>query len=187
MLDPDRPRTFSAVPEPNDYYAFQRNVADAMDGARGTIAAVASEFGSRFGREKIGALELTGNPKADTALVAIGTIADSAQALVDGDDDLLVVRVHTYRPFPAVELTSVLARASFISVIDRAAAFGSLGPLGADVRSLDLEHATAAVNFICGLGGAEVTPTTLRWALQQTRSSSAQQAGVAPVYVPVGM
>ncbi|HEX7525065.1 MAG TPA: hypothetical protein VF327_02100, partial [Gaiellaceae bacterium] len=187
MLDPERPRTFSAVPEPNDYYAFQRNVADAMDGARGIVAAVASEFTSRFGREKIGALELTGNPEADTALVAIGTIADSAQELVDGDDDLLVVRVHTYRPFPAAELTAVVARTSFISVIDRAAAFGSLGPLGADVRSLDLEHATAAVNFICGLGGAEVTPTTLRWALQQTRSSGAQRAGVGPVYVPVGM
>ncbi len=187
ILDPTRPRTFSALPEPNDYYAFQRNVADAMDDARGIVATVASEFTSHFGREKIGALELTGNPDADTALVAIGTIADSAQELVDGDDDLLVVRVHTYRPFPATELTAALARASYVTIVDRAAAFGSLGPLGADVRSLDLAHAAAAVNFICGLGGAEVTPTTLRWALQQTRSSSAQQAGVGPVYVPVGV
>ena len=174
ILDPTRPRTFSALPEPNDYYAFQRNVADAMDDARGIVATVASEFTSHFGREKIAALELTGNPDADTALVAIGAIADSAQELVDGDDDLLVVRVHTYRPFPAAELAAALARASYVTIVDRAAAFGSLGPLGADVRSLDLAHAAAAVNFICGLGGAEVTPTTLRWALQQTRSSSAQ-------------
>ena len=187
ILDPTRPRTFSALPEPNDYYAFQRNVADAMDDARGIVATVASEFTSHFGREKIAALELTGNPDADTALVAIGAIADSAQELVDGDDDLLVVRVHTYRPFPAAELAAALARASYVTIVDRAAAFGSLGPLGADVRSLDLAHAAAAVNFICGLGGAEVTPTTLRWALQQTRSSSAQQAGVGPVYVPVGV
>ena len=187
ILDPTRPRTFSALPEPNDYYAFQRNVADAMDDARGIVATVASEFTSHFGHEKIGALELTGNPDADTALVAIGAIADSAQELVDGDDDLLVVRVHTYRPFPAAELAAALARASYVTIVDRAAAFGSLGPLGADVRSLDLAHAAAAVNFICGLGGAEVTPTTLRWALQQTRSSSAQQAGVGPVYVPVGV
>jgi pyruvate/2-oxoacid:ferredoxin oxidoreductase alpha subunit len=186
VLDPDRPRTFSAMPEPDDYYAFQRNVADAMDDARGIVEAVASEFTSHFGREKIGALELTGNPEADTALVAIGTIADSAQELVDGNDDLLVVRVHTYRPFPSAQLSAVLARASFVSVIDRAAAFGSLGPLGADVRSLDLGHATAAMNFICGLGGAEVTPTTLRWALKQTRSSGARGA-VAPVWVPEGM
>ena len=187
VLDPNRPTTFSAMPEPNDYYAFQRNVAEAMDGAHGIVDAVTDEFTSHFGREKIAALELTGNPGADTALVAIGTIADSAQELVDGDDDLLVVRVHTYRPFPAAELSAALARASYVSIVDRAAAFGSLGPLGADVRSLGLGHAKAAVNFVCGLGGADVTPTTLRWALKQTRSSHAGEAGgLAPVYVPVG-
>lgn len=186
VLDPDRPRVFSSLPEPKDYYAFQRNVAEAMDEARGIIEAVSSEFTSHFEREKIGALEIVGNPDADTALVAIGTIGDSAQELVV-DDDLLVVRVHAYRPFPAAELSSVLARASYVSVIDRAAAFGSLGPLGSDVRSLDLKHVKAVTNFICGLGGMDVTPATLRWALNQTRSVSAQSASVAPVYVPEGV
>ena len=158
-----------------------------MDEARAIIATVSSEFSSHFGREKIGALEITGNPDADTALVAIGTIGDSAQELLDGDDDLLVVRVHAYRPFPAAELSSVLARSSYVSVIDRAAAFGSLGPLGNDVRSLELEHANAVTNFICGLGGVDVTPATLRWALHETRAGSARAAGIAPVYVPEGV
>jgi len=187
VLDPSRPRLFSSLPEPNDYYAFQRRVADAMDDARSVIAAVSSEFTSHFGREKIGALELTGNPDADTALVAIGTIADSAQELLADDDDLLVVRVHTFRPFPAAELSSALARASYVSVVDRAPAFGSFGPLGGDVRSLDLRHVEAAANFICGLGGVEVTPATLRWALNQTRASGAQGASLGPVYVPEGV
>ena len=100
VLDPGRPRVFSSLPEPEDYYAFQRNVADAMDEARGVIAAVSSEFTSHFGREKIGALEVTGNPDADTALVAIGTIGDTAQELLDGDDDLLIVRVHALQAVP---------------------------------------------------------------------------------------
>ena len=72
-------------------------------------------------------------------------------------------------------------------MIDRAAAFGSLGPLGADVRSLGLAQAKAAANFVCGLGGADVTPATLRWALEQTRSSVARGADLAPVYVPEGV
>jgi pyruvate ferredoxin oxidoreductase alpha subunit len=187
VLDPNRPRVFSALSEPNEYYAFQRNVADAMDDARSLIKAVSSEFTSHFQREKVGALEIVGNPDADTALVAIGTIGDSAQELLEADDDLLVVRVHTYRPFPAAELSSALAGVSYVSVIDRAPAFGSLGPLGSDVRSLDLKHVKATTNFICGLGGTDVTPATLRWALNQARSSGAQSAGVAPVYVPEGV
>ena len=182
LLNPDRPRAFSALAQPKDYYAFQRNVADAMDDARGLIETVAAEFTSHFGREKVGALEITGNPNADSALVAIGSIGDTAQELLDSDGDLLVVRVHAYRPFPAAALASALAGVSYVSVIDRAAAFGSLGPLGADVRSLDLGHAKSAVNFICGVGGVDVTPDTLRWALHQTRSTGAPNAG--PVYVP---
>ncbi|HEX7626166.1 MAG TPA: hypothetical protein VF379_03850 [Gaiellaceae bacterium] len=184
VLDPARPRTLSLLTPPESYSAFQRNVADAMDDARGVIADVAAEFTTHFGRRKIGALELSGNPDAETALVAIGTIGDSAQELLEGDDDLLVVRVHTYRPFPAEELAAVLARVSYVSVIDRAAAFGSLGPLGSDVRALGLDHVKGHVNFIAGLGGADVTPTTLRWALNQARASG---ASLAPVYVPEGV
>jgi pyruvate/2-oxoacid:ferredoxin oxidoreductase alpha subunit len=186
LLDPDRPRVFSALPQPNDYYAFQRGVADALDHARGVIETVAAEFTSHFGRLKIGSLEVTGNPDAETALVAIGTIGDTAQELIDGDDDLLVVRVHAYRPFPAAELASVLAHVSRISVVDRAAAFGSLGPLGGDVRSLGLAHADA-VDVVCGLGGAEVTPVTLRFALEQARAGPERAPGFGPVYVPEGV
>ena len=180
VLDPGRARAFSSLPEAQDYYAFQRNVAAAMDAARGVIASVASEFSAQFGREKVAALELTGNPEAETALVAIGTIADSARELLEEDDDLLVVRVHTYRPFPAEELAAALSCARYVTVVDRAAAFGSLGPLGADVMSLDLGHAASAVNVVGGLGGADVTPATLRWALEQARTTHPP----GPVYVP---
>jgi pyruvate ferredoxin oxidoreductase alpha subunit len=187
VLDPGNPRAFSSLPEPKVYYAFQRNVADAMNEARGVIDEVASEFTSHFRRTKVGALEVTGNPDADTALVAIGTIGDSALELLDDDEDLLIVRVHTFRPFPAAELAAVLSKASSVCVIDRASAFGSFGPLGNDVRALRLRDAEAVTNFICGVGGMEVTPATLRWALDQTRSRLTEQTALEPVYVPEGV
>lgn len=187
ILDPGRPRAYAALAQPKDYAAFQRNVAEAIDNARSVIRTVAGEFTSHFQREKIGALELTGKPDADTALVTIGTIGDSARELLADDDDLLLVRVHAYRPFPAAELSSALARASYVTVIDRAAAFGSLGPLGADVKALDLEHAKSAANFVCGLGGTDVTPATLRWTLSQTRVIGRRRASLAPINVPEGV
>jgi pyruvate/2-oxoacid:ferredoxin oxidoreductase alpha subunit len=185
VLDPDRPRTFSALPEPKDYAAFQHNVAEAMDESRGVIESVAAEFTAQFGRRKVGALELAGNPDATRALISIGTIGDTAQELLDDDDDLLVVRVHAYRPFPAEQLSAALARVSYVSIVDRVAAFGSLGPLGSDVRSLGLE-AKAAVDFVCGVGGTDVTPATLRWILSSTRSTGAEAAR-SPVVVPEGV
>jgi pyruvate/2-oxoacid:ferredoxin oxidoreductase alpha subunit len=183
VLDPDLPRAFSELPEPRDYAASQRNVAEAMDDAGRLVERVASEFTSHFGHPKVGAIEITGNPAADTALVAVGTIGDTARELLD-DDDLLVVRVHTFRPFPSAQLFALLSTISRVCVVDRASAFGSLGPLGGDVRSLGLRHVDAATNFVCGIGGTEVTPATLRWALNETRSSRAGRASLGPVYVP---
>jgi pyruvate/2-oxoacid:ferredoxin oxidoreductase alpha subunit len=168
LLDPSRPRVFSSLPPAGDYYAFQRHVAKAMDEARGAIPDVAADFTARFGRTKIAALEIAGNPAAETALVTIGSIGDTAHELLEGREDLLLVRVHVYRPFPADELAGALAGASQVTIVDRAPAFGSLAPLGADVKALGLPHLKAATSFVCGLGGAEVTPATLRWALRHT-------------------
>jgi len=184
VLDPGAPRAFSQLPEPKQYAAFQREVADAMDEARNVVAAVSAEFGARFGREKIGAVEVAGDPDADTALISIGTIGDTARELLGDDDAPLLVRVHAYRPFPAAELTALLSEVAHVCVVDRAAAFGSFGPLGSDVRSLHLPHAESVTNFICGVGGTEVTPDTLRWALKATRTGARVSE---PVYVPEGV
>jgi pyruvate/2-oxoacid:ferredoxin oxidoreductase alpha subunit len=156
-----------------------------MDGARGLIEAVAGEFGSSFGRHKTAALDVAGNPDADAALVTIGTIGDTALDLLRDGEHLLLVRVHAYRPFPAAQLAAALARVSYVSVIDRVPAFGSLGPLGSDVMSLDLAQARATTDFVCGVGGTDVTPQTLRWALDHTRAGSGRAS--APVAIPVGV
>ncbi len=77
--------------------------------AAGVIETVAAEFAAHFGRRKVGALDVAGNPDADTALVTIGTIGDTALELLEDDDDLLLVRVHAFRPFPAAALAAALA------------------------------------------------------------------------------
>jgi pyruvate ferredoxin oxidoreductase alpha subunit len=169
MLDPARPRVFSGVPEPGEYATFQRNVADALDRGRDLLTEAAADFGSRFGHTKVAALELSGPADAETALVTIGTIGETARELIDDGEDIRLVRVHCYRPFPEQELVAALAHASRAVVIDRAAALGALGPLGADIRALGLD----AVDVVCGVGGSEVTLDTLREAVDQTASRRA--------------
>jgi pyruvate/2-oxoacid:ferredoxin oxidoreductase alpha subunit len=187
VLDPAVPRTFSALPEGRDYAGFMHHVAEAMDVARPLVEDVAHEFTSHFGRHKAGALEIAGDRGAESALVTIGTIGESALELLEDRDDVLLVRVHAFRPFPAEALSTALAGVSYVSVVDRAAAFGSLGPLGADVLgSVDLRHVKAARNYVGGLGGVDVTPATLRWVVEQTRSNGPPRA-FAPVTIPEGV
>jgi pyruvate ferredoxin oxidoreductase alpha subunit len=184
VLDPDKPRTFSALPEGKDYAGFMHHVEEAMDEAGPLVEAVAQEFTAHFGRRKVGALDVAGNPDADSALITIGTIGESALELLE---DVLLVRVHAFRPFPAEALTEALSGASYVSIVDRAPAFGSLGPLGADVlAAVDLRHVKAARNYIGGLGGVDVTPETLRWVLEHTRGSETPRA-FTPVTIPEGV
>jgi pyruvate ferredoxin oxidoreductase alpha subunit len=174
LLDPRRPRAFSGLPEPNDYATYQHNVAEAHDRTRYLLAEVAHDFAATFGREKVASLEVTGDREADTAIVTIGTIGETARELLADDEAPLVVRVHAYRPFPADELAAVLEHVSHVCVIDRAPAFGAPGPLGEDVRSCGIP----ATDVVCGLGGSDVTPETLRAALKRSRVESPDRAAV---------
>ena len=113
VLDPERPRTFSALPEPADYCRLPaprrgrdgRGEERRRDGRRRSSPRTS-------GARKVGALEIAGNPDAETALITIGTIGDSALELLDEDDDLLLVRVHAFRPFPAADALGRPRRAS---------------------------------------------------------------------------
>lgn len=187
VLDPDKPRTFSALPESADYAGFMHHVEEAMREAGPLVETVAREFTSHFGRRKVGALDVAGNLDAESALVTIGTIGESALELLAEGEDVLLVRVHAFRPFPAEALTEALAGVSYVSIVDRAPAFGSLGPLGADVlAAVGLRHVQAVRNYIGGLGGVDVTPETLRWVLEHTRGSDTPRA-FAPVTIPEGV
>jgi pyruvate/2-oxoacid:ferredoxin oxidoreductase alpha subunit len=185
LLDPTRPRVFSELPEPDDYAAFQRHVDDAMAEAAKALEDVAEEFAERFGRTRVGALALAGDPGADLALVTIGTIGDTAlELLEDGGEPVRLVRVHAFRPFPAEALRSALDGARAVAVIDRAPAFGSMGPLGGEVRALGLD--AAVTTFVAGLGGTEVTPATLRRALERAQATPRDVAALGPIAIEDG-
>ena len=164
MFDPLNPRAYSGVPEPTEYATYQRRVAEAHNRTRAYLAEAAADFKRIFGREKVASVEFSGDPTADRAIVTIGTIGETARELLHDDEPLLVARVHAYRPFPGDELADALANVSHVCVVDRAPAFGSIGPLGEDVRA----YGIPATDVLCGLGGSDVTPDTLRNALAAT-------------------
>ena len=165
VLDPGQPRAFMGLPEPYEYATFQRNVADALAEARDRLSEIAADFSARVGRPKVASIEFAGDPEAETALITIGTIGETARELLDDAKPLLLARVHAFRPFPSEELAAALAHTSHICVVDRAPAFGAPGPLGQEVRALGF----AATDVVCGLGGSDVTPDTLRSAIEQAR------------------
>ena len=82
-----------------------------MNDARHVVAAVASEFGSHFGRRRSASIEISRRTRGghrdrrdrDDRRVRPASCSPTTS-------DLLVARVHAYRPFPAAELAAALAR-----------------------------------------------------------------------------
>ena len=183
---PREPRAFSALPEPNDYAAFQRNVAEAMDEARAVIDGGRRRSSpSHFGRDKVGALEVAGNPDADT------------RARHHRDDRRHGARAARRRRRPAARprprvpavpggraRRRVLARRLPCLRRRPRAAFGSLGPLGGDVR-------VARPRARAGGHELRLRPRRhgrhARHAALGARATRSRQPRDEPVYVPEGV
>ena len=102
-------------------------------------------------------------------LWCVGSTAGTLKVIVDelGREGVKagILRLRTFRPFPAEELKSALKNVKTIAVMDKSMSFGGFG--GAvfnEVRNAiyDVEKRPTIVNYIFGLGGRDTSPKELR-------------------------
>jgi pyruvate ferredoxin oxidoreductase alpha subunit len=163
LLDTDGPvshGTFAGLGGP--FFEFKKQQRTAIDNAMPVVKQVGAEFSALSGRP-FGVIETWGMDDAETAVVVIGSTAGNvrhaARELRAKGQKVGVVKVRCFRPFPAAELRSALARVKAVAVLDRAESFGAEGgPLFLEVRSAlyDLDARIPIVDFVYGLGGADV-------------------------------
>ena len=113
---------------------------------------------------------------ADCAIVTIGSMTGAAKDAVDEararGDKVGLVKVKTYRPFPAQALVSALADVKAFGVVDRSVSFGwNCGPLFQDAVTA-MHYAPKripAMSFIGGLAGADLTVSHFERVIGRTR------------------
>jgi pyruvate ferredoxin oxidoreductase alpha subunit len=148
LLDTDNPVShgnFAGLGGP--YFEFKRQQRVAID-------ASGRPFGMVEGWEM---------DDAEVAIVVIGSTAGNARHVAR---DLRkkgvkagVLKVRCFRPFPFEEVKHALKGVKAVAVLDRSESFGAEGgPLSLEVKSAlyDLETRPAVVNYVYGLGGADV-------------------------------
>ena len=110
-----------------------------------------------------------GAPDADRVIVAMGSVCDVAEEVIDymmaAGEKVGLIKVRLYRPFVASKLVEVLPKtAKKIAVLDRTKEPGSLGePLYLDVVAALAEEGVAAkvVGGRYGLGSKDTTPASI--------------------------
>ncbi|MFQ5744890.1 MAG: pyruvate ferredoxin oxidoreductase [Acidobacteriota bacterium] len=170
LLHPDNPITIAPQVNEDWLMEIRRQNDMAMRRARGVIIEAYEEFNSKFGRGGEPFIERYMMEDAEVALVGMGTLAMPVKVAVRKmraqGRKVGFVRVRWFRPFPTEELQEALGSVKAVGVIDRDYGFGSAfhsGVLATDLRSAlyPLENRPPVIGFIAGLGGREVSSTTV--------------------------
>jgi pyruvate ferredoxin oxidoreductase alpha subunit len=196
-LDPENPRTFGAFATPADYLEIRQKLHDDLISALPTINEEYEKYNKLIGNRthpvsaKSGAtplergildnglIEYYGPQKAKTVLIAIGSVVGTIKEVIDEkrsragilSSGVGVLKIKTFRPFPAKEILLVLQKvgAKNIAIAEKAISLGNGGSLGIEVRSALQGKLTAKVkNFIIGLGGRDVTRDMIRDIITKT-------------------
>jgi pyruvate ferredoxin oxidoreductase alpha subunit len=169
-LDPESPMTMGPIALPNYYFEFKRQQEEAMRNALTVIPQVHDEYAEMSGRRYgDGLLEQYALEDAEVAIVCLGSTAGTVKTVVDElraeGVKAGLLRIRTYRPFPAEAIVKALGNVKAVAVMERSMSFGGRG--GAvfhEVRHALYDAAARpfVVNYIHGLGGRDTNPTQIR-------------------------
>lgn len=166
-LDPEHPVTIGAVGVPDFYEEFRYMLQKAMLESRGKILEVGQAFNKQFGREH-GLIECYRSDDAEVLLLTMGSLSGSVKEVVDEYRDhgerVGLVKVRTFRPFLAKELAEALSNAKAVAVLEKDFSPGSTGALFSDLSGAlaNAKKSPLLLNFICGLGGRDVSVIQIR-------------------------
>ncbi|HOV86817.1 MAG TPA: transketolase C-terminal domain-containing protein [Syntrophobacteraceae bacterium] len=164
-LDPANPVTFGPVGMPDVYTEARKAQDEALKNSKPVIQEIFDEWGKQFGR-KYKLIETYKSEDADTIIVTMGSIAQTAMTAIDHlrsqGKKVGLVRFRVFRPFPAKELFDAIKGAKNLVLLDRVSAFAGgeiSAPVALEIKSVlyDRKHYPKVGNFLVGLGGRDVT------------------------------
>jgi len=195
-LDPQRPMGVDPLTGgaggigPKTFVRYRKSQCRAMQNALRVICDVHAEWGARFGRHHAPLVEEYRLDDADYALVTIGSMTGAAKDAVDAareqGEPVGLIKIKTFRPFPLAAMVAALSKVKCVGVVDRAVSFGwNCGPVYQETLGA-LYHAgrsIAALSFIGGLAGADITVDHFARAIALTREATWQRKPDGPVWL----
>jgi len=165
LLERGHPATHGPFAMPDYYFELRRQQIAALEAVLDALPEVALEYEQLSGRG-YGLLEPYRLDDAERVLVALGsatgTIKDAVDELRDAGEPVGLVKIVSFRPFPAAALAELLRDVPSVIVLDRAASPGGAAPLRAEVASALSGEGTCVEGHVYGLGGRDLHPEDVR-------------------------
>ncbi len=162
-LDPEQPVAMGGFAPPIMYTETKKAQEVNIAAAKDVVLECWQEFASIFGRH-YSPVESYRSQQAKVLLLTMGSFSETAMSAIDKmrdeGQDVGLVRLRLWRPFPTNELRHAVKDAEILIVFDRALSYGGqAGPVCTEVRSTLYaeDKKPKVVNIVGGLGGRDVT------------------------------
>ncbi|HEY7708188.1 MAG TPA: hypothetical protein VH968_13555 [Gaiellaceae bacterium] len=146
---------------PDYYFELRHQQVAAMEAAVGVLDALVDELAAFTGR-RYEPLEEYRLDDAARAIVLMGSSAGTAKDVVDDlrrcSRPVGLLRIGSFRPFPADRVRRALSGVSELAVLDRAESLGGAAPLFAEVAAALHGERTRLRSVVYGLGGRDLHP-----------------------------
>jgi len=167
-LDPTSPLTYGSFTDDDRLMEFRYMVHQAQQKAKEKIEEAARAFERSFGRYYGGLADTYRAGDAEVLLLAmgtmVGTIKDAIDEMREGGQKVGLIKIRSFRPFPAERIRDLTQGAAALAVLDNDISLGAYGALASDV-ALSLANQTnkpAILPCIVGLGGREITINSIK-------------------------
>lgn len=170
-LDPKNPITMGAFFTPLYYQATRENLHNDLVLSLETIKKEYRDLNKILGYKSTpqnkssfdnGLVSYLGPKNPETVLVAMGSVTGTIQEAIKNKKNIGLLKIKSYRPFPADDIKRLLRSVKYIAVLEKAISLGSSGPLYTDlVAALSGVNKNIIKNYIVGLGGRDVTEKSI--------------------------
>jgi pyruvate ferredoxin oxidoreductase alpha subunit len=167
-LDVEEPLTLGLLAEPDYYtetrFAIQETHKDVLK----LIPLLQDEFQKVFGRPAGGLIEEYRTKDAEKVIVAMGSVCGTIKDVVDSlrakGKKVGLLKIITYRPFPAQAIYQALKDVPKVAVAEKTVSLGSYAPLLSEIRSVfyGKKKPPLISGFVLGLGGRDITIDSIK-------------------------
>ncbi|MFU8766959.1 MAG: pyruvate synthase subunit PorA [Candidatus Methanoperedens sp.] len=168
ILDPENPMSFGAFADPTTYTEFRYRQEEAMGVALKKIEEIASEFNDIYGRYYGGLVDGYMLDDAEIVIMAmgsvIGTIKDTIDMLRMENISIGLLKVRSFRPFPADAIKAALKNAKLVVTLDKNISIGkNEGALCTEVKAClhNTKLRVPVIGFMLGHGGRDIPIGTI--------------------------
>jgi len=167
-LDVNSPLTLGLLADPDYYMETRFAIHETHKDVLKLILLLESEFVKVFNRSCGGLIEEYKTRDAEKVIVAMGSICGTIKDVVDSlrskGKKVGLLRIVTYRPFPAAAIYQALKGVPKVAVVEKAVSLGAFSPLVSEIRAAfsGKKKPPAISGFVIGLGGRDITVDSIK-------------------------